>query len=66
MRMITMRMNTKQMDLMKRMNMKNYPTSIHIAKAVWMGAGSSTLPDKGKWHNWINETFVFIKNLIKI
>lgn len=57
------KMEKMRMNMM-RMNTKNYPTSIHVAKAIWMGAGSSSLPKKGTWHKWINETFVFIKALI--
>jgi len=55
------KMEMVRMNMM-RTNTRNYPTSIHIAKAVWMGAGSSKVPDKGKWHKWINEVFVFFKN----
>ncbi|MDA8693539.1 hypothetical protein N9L92_05690 [Saprospiraceae bacterium] len=42
------------------------PTSFYVAKAAWMGVGSqSNLPQKGQWHKWINELFVFFRNSSK-
>lgn len=43
----------------------DFPTSIYVAKAVWMGVGSqSILPKNGTWHRWINEAYIFIKLIL--
>lgn len=50
-------------DTKMRMNLYMETTSIHVAKAAWIGVDNSMKREKGKWHKWISEIFVFFQRL---
>lgn len=46
------------------MKLKMEPTPIYVAKAAWIGVDNSMKREKGKWHQWLSETFLFFEALI--